>query len=89
MDKLFVVIGTTGEYSDRSEWLVRAFKREADARTYVEALQDRRKQLPQRDWENDLAIEAAMREFDPQYSEDYTGTSWFVRSVDYDDGAPL
>lgn len=33
MDKVFVVFGSTGSYSDATEWLVRAFATEADAIT--------------------------------------------------------
>jgi hypothetical protein len=85
--KLYVVCGTTGEYSDRGEWTTWAFDTEAEARAYVEFLAARRQEIgaPEGflDWEQEQAIEAAMRSYDPRYSEDYTGTRWFVSAVDY------
>ena len=33
--KVYIVCGTTGEYSDRSEWIVAAYAREADAKEHV------------------------------------------------------
>jgi hypothetical protein len=80
---VYVVRGTTGEYSDRTEWSVYGFESEAEARAYVDFLGEQRKRLPQRSWSytDDLAVEVEMRKFDPCFSEDYTGTSWYVEPV--------
>lgn len=86
-ETIYVVTGSTGEYSDRSEWLVYAFHTEEAAQAYVDLLGVERQKLPQRswDWNDDQKIELAMRAFDPRFSEDYTGTSWFVQAVELKD----
>jgi hypothetical protein len=33
---IYIVTGSSGEYSDRDEWVVRAFEQEADAKAFVE-----------------------------------------------------
>jgi hypothetical protein len=38
MDKVFVVVGTTGSYSDRQEWCARAFPTEAEATAFATML---------------------------------------------------
>lgn len=82
--KLYVVTGVTGEYSDRSEWLVRAHSSEAGARADVETLTAKWAELTAglgyyQD-EYDVA-RSAMKAFDPGFRVDYTGTSWFVQEV--------
>jgi hypothetical protein len=42
---IYVVIGTRGEWSDRSEWLVRAFANEDAAKTHVVHASGRAKEL--------------------------------------------
>jgi hypothetical protein len=83
---IHVVIGTTGEYSDRAEWLTRAFESRAEAEAYVALLTAKRQALPARaggilDWSDRMDLQNAMRAFDPGYLEDYTGTSWYVEAV--------
>lgn len=80
---IYVVSGSTGEYSDRTEWLTRAFETEINARVYVETLTLERQKLGERgyDWEHQRAVEAAMRALDPGFQEDYTGTHWRVEEV--------
>lgn len=80
----YLVTGSTGEYSDRSEWPVGVWWTEAEAQAYVEFLGEQRQRLPRLkgyDWETGRTIEKAMRAFDPGFSEDYTGTVWFVTPV--------
>jgi hypothetical protein len=36
-ETVFVVCGTSGEYSDRYEWVARAFRTEDAARSFIEA----------------------------------------------------
>jgi hypothetical protein len=79
---IYVVRGTTGEYSDRTEWLTRAFDYEADAVAFCDFLALERQKLPPNEsWQDGQDIEAAMRAFDPGFSEDYTGTRWYVEGV--------
>jgi hypothetical protein len=39
MDTIHLVCGTTGEYSDRYEWIVAAFSTEEAAQKYIDKLQ--------------------------------------------------
>jgi hypothetical protein len=86
LSTIYVVQGSTGEYSDRTEWLVRAYHTEAEARAEVEFLTAARRALnphdPDDTWAHMDRIEAAMQAFDPRYQEDYTGSRWFVSSVE-------
>jgi hypothetical protein len=83
---IFVVVGSTGEYSDRGEWLTRAFRSEDAAKAYVEFLTAERQRLAPAgeyvDYDQREEIAGKMRAYDPRYSEDYTGTSWFVSAVE-------
>ena len=83
---IYVVLGSTGEYSDRGEWLSKAFHTEAEARAFVAFLTEKRQQIAvdhvRLDWELRSGVEEKMRAFDPNYQEDYTGTRWFVSPVE-------
>ena len=83
---IYVVLGSTGEYSDRSEWLVKAFRSQAEAENFVTFLTvTRQMTAPPRgelEWEDRGSVEDKMRAFDPNYAEDYTGTSWRVSEVE-------
>lgn len=80
---VWAVVGTTGEYSDRGEWMVCVFPTEEGAQAYVERLTAERQKLGPEypDWEEREAIAEKMSRFDPGYSEDYTGTRWFIRET--------
>jgi hypothetical protein len=81
---VYVVMGQTGEYSDRTEWVVVAYSNEADAQKHVENATRRAKELEvtkPRNWE---ALEAhlASNEFDPAMQLDYTGTRYYYMAVE-------
>jgi hypothetical protein len=84
MRKIWVVIGSTGEYSDRCEWLVRAFVDEKAAALYVSTLKTTYQQFQQnscghlRDDDESNTLEKYMLEFDPNFREDYTGTYYYI-----------
>ena len=40
MDKIFVVKGSTGEYSDRCDWIVKAFRTKEDADKFQQDITD-------------------------------------------------
>lgn len=83
--KIWIVHGTTGEYSDRTEWVVDAWPTEAEAQAKVTELVrllhesgiERMRYGPERE----QAI-AAMRVHDPDFGIDYTGTSWYVSTCE-------
>lgn len=87
MADVFVVMGTTGEHSDRTEWPVGAFKSEDAANRFVETLQDRYRQVSQgkqayhRSFQERCQLDEFMADLDPEFSEDYTGTSWYPMRV--------
>ncbi len=80
MKNVFVVMGTTGEYSERNEWAVMAYLDEAAAQEHVVNADRRAKELFAT--RQDLySIEKGANEFDPDMSMDYTGTSYFIYTV--------
>lgn len=78
--RAYVIIGTTGEYSDRNEWPVAVVSSEDAAKRYIKALDQQYQQMPphwqDRRWEYDDEIKAHMS-LDPNFGCDYTGTSYF------------
>lgn len=83
METVFVVMGSTGEYSDRGEWSVVAYTVEADAKAHVERAQARAREIFQKfdgstwGWER----EKDPNEHDPNMCLDYTGTRYYVMPV--------
>lgn len=80
MDRtIYIVHGTTGEWSDRGEWAVRAFTDEAKAKDFVERCDKIAAawfvKNEQRYWDVKDA-----HELDPNFSCDYTGTHYFLRA---------
>jgi hypothetical protein len=73
-------MGSTGEYSDRSEWAVMAYLDEAAAQAHVVNAERRAKEIfaLRTGWQ---MPEGAKNEFDPHMSMDYTGTSYFIYTV--------
>lgn len=78
--RAYVIIGTTGEFSDRSEWPVAVVSSEDAAKRYIEALDEQYQRLPPewRDnyWDSDGQMKAHMS-LDPNFGCGYTGTSYF------------
>lgn len=78
--RIYVVQGSTGEYSDRNEWPVRAFKSEAKAKAMVVSLEEAARPFndPGFDrFERAAEWKAAMAEAgDPGASLDYTGVHY-------------
>jgi hypothetical protein len=72
---LWLVTGSTGEYSDRSEWVVAAFATEAKAQRYAELAQNEADRIdslrPNR--YNSAGMD---NRFDRRMSMDYTGTRY-------------
>lgn len=81
-EKIFVVEGTTGEYSDRSEWPVMAYVDEEKAKEHVVNAERRAKELEatRRDYFDN--VEKGANEFDPEMIMDYTGTSYYYYDVE-------
>lgn len=82
--KIYVVTGSTGEYSDRTEWPVRAFRTQAQAEELVERASARARELFQEreskgGWGYDYSGKNA---YDPRMQMDYTGTTYYVGEVE-------
>ena len=80
MKNVFVVIGTTGEYSDRNEWAVMAYLDESAAQEHVVNADRRAKEIFATRADR-YSVERGANEFDPDMSMDYTGTSYFIYTV--------
>ena len=81
--KIYVVIGETGEYSDKMQWFVKAFKDSEEAedfRTMCQMIADA--------YKNNFSYEdrfllTLQSNNDPYFRMDYTGTYYTVEEVDY------
>ena len=89
MKTIFVIIGETGEYSDRSEWLVRAVRTEDRAQKFIRELEFTYRSVQAKGYgsqrEKDAATRKCMSKLDPDFSEDYTGTSYYYGEVTIED----
>jgi hypothetical protein len=85
---IYVVMGSTGEYSDHDEWMVKAFTSEVAAQRFVQECDLEAKRI-------DAVVEAAGWYFtyvrdnpaaqsacDPRFRRDYTGTTYSYESVE-------
>lgn len=87
---IFIVFGTTGEYSDRTEWPVKAFRDEQRAKDFVELLTSKSREIYSEDnhsfkyW-SEVAKHSKIPE-DPNFRLDYTGTSYYYVSTQLENG---
>jgi hypothetical protein len=87
MASVYVVMGTSGEYSDRDEWPVAAYASKAEAEAHVrgaaawarayEAATDRYGRTP------------PPSPWDPRIKMDYNGTGYYVMDAPMRDYAPV
>lgn len=86
--EIYVVMGTTGEYSDRSEWSVKAFSDEKKAKKFVREASKIAESIhaaaeyADNKW---LFRREAKSPLDENFDIDYTGTSYFYYTVQLDD----
>lgn len=81
---LWIVQGSSGEYSDRTEWPVCWFATEEEAVRYARLLEGADESLgaDRDDWRKRDEVKARMaRAGDPNWRSDYTGTRYSVYSV--------
>lgn len=87
MAMVYLVRGTTGEYSGKADWTVRSFEDESEANTFVTKAND---WLRERGMWSEGKITASYRErdaakakcpFDDQISISYTGSAYGVFPV--------
>jgi hypothetical protein len=77
---IWYVEGSTGEYSDRHDWVVAVVETEEAAKAYVAALDAQYQSIPshwhEERWEYEERMSAIMT-LDPHFSSDYTGTRYY------------
>jgi hypothetical protein len=79
--KIYIVMGTTGEYSDRHEWPVVAYFDEHAARVHIDNATRVANQIEQDGGYYDPE-DGAKNEYDPSMRMDYTGTGYYMMTVD-------
>lgn len=85
-ETLWIVYGSTGEYSDRTEWAVAVVDCEDDAKLLVTILQQQYLKIPpemlEDQWNHEAEMKAIMS-LDPDFKCYYTGTSYFYGRADH------
>lgn len=98
MQKIYILQGTTGEYSDRTDWIVRAYLDEANAIGAQMDVTDAFAILRQHMKDNNVEyydfwhyekldnqtkeLYQQVKNIDPKFQMDYTGTSWWVKECE-------
>lgn len=82
--EIFVVMGTTGEYSDRNEWPVKAFKLKDSAEAFVLECSKIAKEIKAK-YKSSYSVPANSHPLDPGFQSDYTGTEYFIYNVKLED----
>ena len=82
--KIWIVEGTTGEYSDRSDWVVCAYQSEQKAEEHVRNAMLRAKEI-QSTRPSRYDVVKGINEFDPKMQMDYTGTEYYTVECDLRD----
>lgn len=73
MNKIYVVTGQTGEYSDNCHWLVKAFTTEKKAQHFVVLATREAKKIEATRVER-YSVPKGKNKYDPEMLMDYTGT---------------
>lgn len=82
--KIYIVEGNTGEYSDRVNWLVKAFKTTEKAEAYRDMLHSKLLELKLYERKIDRNVKI-MQEYDEQFQCDYTGSEYTILTVEMDE----
>ena len=80
--KIYVVMGTTGEYSDRTEWGIVAYTDEKKAQEHVDNATRRSNELYATVGRYEYRDIRGQNEFDPDGYNDYTGNSYYLLELD-------
>ncbi|TXH59003.1 MAG: hypothetical protein E6Q97_00910 [Desulfurellales bacterium] len=87
--KIYVVIGETGEYSDREEWTVRAFTSEKRAKDFILMLDNWLRENG-KSYRESRAVHVSGRyntecPHDPRFQVDYTGTRYYLDETELEE----
>jgi hypothetical protein len=77
---IYIVQGTTGEYSDRTDWIVCAYISRELAEERASKAMRRATELKRTEWEYSGTI--MQNEFDANMRMDYTGTEYTVEETE-------
>lgn len=87
--KIYVLMGSTGEYSDRDEWPVRAYRSQDAAERVAKQYSDvaregfKRAEAATSRWNGYKLASKELQELgDPHARMDYTGTTYYCFEVD-------
>lgn len=86
--KIFLVMGSTGEYSDRYEWPVGAYLNEAAAREHADLAAFEAKRLHKSKQSKYASVEEGANKYDPTMNMSYTGTDYYVMTTEMLDAIP-
>jgi hypothetical protein len=79
---IYIVMGTTGEYSDRSEWSVVAFKDKEMAKKHVTLATEQANEIYKTMIDGIYDFDALpINPYDPKMKMDYSGTSYFINET--------
>jgi roadblock/LC7 domain-containing protein len=82
MSKIYVVMGSTGEYSDREEWIVCAYADEEMAKHHAETATAEARRIQNTTKRYCHVPDDQAKAWDPHMSIDYTGADYTVCEVE-------
>ena len=93
MTTIYIVVGSTGEYSDHTEWYVKAFRSKVKAEQFVlDVSAEYRRLCPDDESTYDFMQMVAYEDphrpenkLDPNMKVDYTGVNYNVYAVPFDE----
>jgi hypothetical protein len=80
--KVYVVCGSTGEYSDHAEWLVAAYTNEKDAQRHVLLAAQEADCIKEERGNRYTSPREGSNRFDANMRMDYTGTSYYYDTTE-------
>jgi hypothetical protein len=83
MTEVFIIMGATGDYSDRCEWPVAVVDSREAAEQYVKAVTAQYQNVPTSLRNRSSKRMKELMTLDPDFETDYTGTSYWFAAVDF------
>lgn len=86
--KIFIVVGSTGEYSDRYQWNVGAYYSEKAARDHADMASEEAWRLHKSRSSKHSSIEEGANKYDLKMTMSYTGADYYVHEAEILDAIP-
>ncbi|NIQ92427.1 MAG: hypothetical protein GWN93_26980 [Deltaproteobacteria bacterium] len=83
--KIFIVMGTAGEYANTEQWPVKAFRSKRRAEDIGTKAMRRANEIYEDHFKKYGRRDLPENEYDPDMEMDYTGTSYFLYEVELDE----